>query len=120
MSTKSFTSGPILSPLLKFAIPVVFTLVLQSLYGAVDLFVVGQFASSADASAVSTGSQIMQTLTNVMAGLAMGTTILLGQQLGKNEHRMAGKSVGASIAFFAVVGILFSVFIFGFASKIST
>lgn len=120
MSTKTFTSGPILSPLLKFAIPVVFALILQSLYGAVDLFVVGQFASSADASAVSTGSQIMQTLTNVMAGLAMGTTILLGQQLGQNEHRKAGKTVGASIVFFAIVGVLFSIFIFGFSRQIST
>lgn len=120
MSTKTFTSGPILSPLLNFAIPVVFALILQSLYGAVDLFVVGQFASSADASAVSTGSQIMQTLTNVVAGLAMGTTILLGQQLGQNESRKAGKTVGASIVFFSVVGILFSIFIFAFSRQIST
>ena len=119
MNTKTFTSGPTLSPLLKFVIPVVFALILQSLYGAVDLLVVGQFASSADASAVSTGSQIMQTLTNVIAGLSMGTTILLGQQLGQKEYRKAGKTIGASIVFFAIVGILFSIFVFCFSRQIS-
>lgn len=120
MENKTFTEGPILKPLLKFALPVVLALVLQSLYGAVDLFVVGQFASSADASAVSTGSQIMQTLTGVMAGLAMGTTILLGQQLGGHHDRDAGKTVGASIALFGLLGILCSILIYFNASSISS
>ena len=68
---KSFTEGSILGPLLRFAIPVVLAMILQSLYGAVDLLVVGQFSSSADVSAVSTGSQIMQTLMGIIAGLSM-------------------------------------------------
>lgn len=58
----NFTSGPIAGPLFRFALPVMGALLLQSLYGAVDLFIVGHFASSADVSAVSTGSQILQTL----------------------------------------------------------
>lgn len=120
MENKTFTEGPILGPMLKFAIPVVLALVLQSLYGAVDLLVVGQFASSADASAVSTGSQIMQTLTSVMAGLAMGTTILLGQQLGGHHNRDAGKTVGASISLFGVLGIIFSIVIYLNAGGISS
>lgn len=105
----SFTEGKILSPLMKFAIPVVIALVLQSLYGAVDLLVVGQFATSADVSAVSTGSQIMLTITNVIAGLSMGTTILLGQLIGEGKKREAGKAMGASIIFFMIVAILFSI-----------
>ena len=52
------------SLLFLFAMPVLFALFLQAMYGAVDLLVVGKFASSADVSAVSTGSQIMMTLTN--------------------------------------------------------
>lgn len=48
------------------------------MYGAVDLLIVGKFASPADVSAVSTGSQIMMTLTNLVSNFAMGTTILLG------------------------------------------
>ena len=105
----SFTEGKILGPLLKFTIPVVLALVLQSLYGAVDLLVVGQFATSADVSAVSTGSQIMSTITNVIAGLSMGTTILLGQLIGEDKKREAGQAMGASIVFFIIVAILFSI-----------
>ncbi len=105
----SFTEGKILGPLLKFTIPVVLALVLQSLYGAVDLLVVGQFATSADVSAVSTGSQIMSTITNVIAGLSMGTTILLGQLIGEDKKREAGQAMGASIVFFFIVAILFSI-----------
>lgn len=47
----------------------VIRVVLQAMYGAVDLLVVGKFASSADVSAVSTGSQIMMTLTNLISSL---------------------------------------------------
>ena len=61
---------------------VLFALFLQAMYGAVDLLIVGKFAASADVSAVSTGSQIMMTLTNLVSSFAMGTTILLGQQIG--------------------------------------
>lgn len=109
MSENSFTQGKIFGPLIKFAIPVLLALFLQSLYGAVDLLVVGQFASSADVSAVSTGSQIMSTITNAIAGLAMGTTILLGQLLGEGKKEDAGKAVGASIFFFACFAIALSI-----------
>ena len=50
-----------------------------AMYGAVDLLVVGQFGSAEDVSAVSTGSQVMHTLTVVITGLSMGITVLVGQ-----------------------------------------
>jgi len=81
----SFTEGKILQPLILFAFPVLLALFLQAMYGAVDLLIVGKFASSADVSAVSTGSQIMSTLTNLISSFAMGTTILLGQQIGSGK-----------------------------------
>ena len=65
----SFTEGKIMQPLLLFVVPVLLALFLQAMYGAVDLLIVGKFASSADVSAVSTGSQIMTTLTNLVSSL---------------------------------------------------
>nr|WP_288547269.1 hypothetical protein [uncultured Blautia sp.] len=65
----SFTEGKIMQPLLLFAVPVLLALFLQAMYDAVDLLIVGKFASSADVSAVSTGSQIMTTLTNLVSSL---------------------------------------------------
>ena len=52
----NFTEGKILAPLIRFALPVLFAILLQTMYGAVDMIVVGQFASVADVSAVSTGT----------------------------------------------------------------
>ncbi|MCF0112029.1 MAG: MATE family efflux transporter, partial [Erysipelotrichaceae bacterium] len=109
MKESNFTEGSILGPLMKFAVPVILAMILQSLYGAVDLWVVGQFASSADVSAVATGTQIMHTLTSIVAGLSMGTTILIGQQIGEGNREGAGKSMGASVVFFAIVAVLLSV-----------
>ncbi len=81
----SFTEGKILQPLVLFAFPVLSALFLQAMYAAIDLLVVGKFASSADVPAVSTDSQIMTTLTNLISSFAMGTTILLGQQIGSGK-----------------------------------
>lgn len=109
MREGDFTQGKIFQPLVKFALPVLAALFLQSLYGAVDLLVVGQFASSADVSAVSTGSMLLQTVTNAIAGLSMGATVLIGQNLGRREEEKAGRVMGASIMFFLVFGIILSV-----------
>lgn len=76
--TLSFTDGKIFSPLIRFALPVLLALFLQTMYGAVDLLIVGQFGgemSTVYVSAVSTGSTVMQAITVVITGLAMGLTV---------------------------------------------
>lgn len=102
----SFTEGPILSPLLKFTVPVLAALFLQAMYGAVDLLVVGQFGSPADVSAVATGSQIMHTVTGFVTNLSMGATILLGQKLGQKRRDEAGQVVGSAVSLFTLIAIL--------------
>ncbi len=67
------------------------------MYGAVDLLVVGQFSTSADVSGVSTGSQIILTLTNLIVSFAMGITVAVGQK------------IGTGLLIFAIVGIIFTV-----------
>ena len=93
MKEANFTEGKIASPLLKFTVPILLAILLQALYGAVDLLVVGQFGSgaaggisaTAQVSAVATGSQIMQTVTGIVTGLTMGTTVLIGQRIGQGK-----------------------------------
>lgn len=114
----SFTEGKIMQPLIMFAFPVLLALFLQAMYGAVDLLVVGKFASSADVSAVSTGSQIMTTLTNLISSFAMGTTILLGQQIGSGKREEGGRTVGTAILMFAGIAVIMSVFLMIFAPQV--
>lgn len=104
-----FTEGKIFGPLIKFALPVFFALCLQSLYGAVDLLVVGQFGTAADVSAVSTGSQMMHMVTVVVTGMAMGTTIMLGHAIGCGKKDEAGNIIGNSITFFAIMAIVVTI-----------
>lgn len=101
----SFIQGPILGPLLRFTFPVLLALFLQAMYGAVDLMVVGRFGQPADVSAVSTGSQVMQTVTSLVTGLSMGATVLLGQRLGEGRPEEGGKVLGSAIALFAAVAL---------------
>ncbi len=107
----NFTAGKILSPLIRFMVPVFLAMFLQSMYGAVDLLIVGKFAHSVDVSAVSTGSQIMMTLTNLVTSFAMGTTILLGQRIGEGRGREGGHVIGSSICLFGVIAGVFTILI---------
>ena len=103
--TKDFTEGKILPQLLSFAFPVLLALFLQAMYGAVDLLVVGQFASAIDVSAVSTGSQIMHSITTVITGLAMGLTVLVGQKIGEKRPEQAGAVIGNGICLFGALAL---------------
>ncbi|MGI6118026.1 MAG: MATE family efflux transporter [Bilifractor sp.] len=114
---KNFTEGPITGPLVKFMLPILLALILQALYGAVDLLVVGRFARSADISAVATGSQLMTTVTNTMATFSTGVTILLGHQIGQGRSREGGRTIGASILLFFVIGLVVTAVLVIFAGN---
>ena len=112
--THSLTEGNVFYSLMYFAVPVFFTLFLQALYGGVDLLVVGQFADTSDVSGVATGSMLLQTVTNIITGLSMGITVLVGEKIGQKKPQEAGKAIGSGICLFATVGIIVSlVLLFG-------
>ena len=106
---KNLTEGNILSSLMGFALPVLAALFLQTMYGAVDMMIVGRFSQASEVSAVSTGSWIMQTITTAIVGLSMGTTILLGRRIGEKQPEEAGRVAGAGIWLFAWIGIVVTV-----------
>ncbi len=109
---QNFTRGKIFSPLIRFAVPILIALLLQAMYGAVDLLIVGRFGgASADVfvSAVSTGSQIMMTLTIVITGLAMGLTVYVGTKIGAGKRAEAGRIIGSGISFFAMLSAVVTV-----------
>ena len=115
-----FTKGPIAGPLILFALPVMGAMILQSLYGAVDLMIVGKYGSAADVSAVSTGAQIMSTLTQVVVNMAVGVTILLGQFIGAGRISEAGGIIRSGMKLFGTAAALMSVAIPLLAKPLST
>ena len=116
----TFTEGPILGPLLRFSLPVLLALLLQSLYGAVDLLIVGKFAATQDVSGVSVGSQLMMTASSFVSSMAMGTTILLGQRIGMGDQKSGGRIIGATVVLFVGIGAVFTVALPIFSGALAT
>ena len=99
----NLTEGKILGALIGFMLPILGSLFLQMMYGAVDLLIVGQFGGEhADVyvSAVSTGAHLMHTVTFVITGLAMGLTISIGRCVGAGKREEAGDIIGSCVVLF--------------------
>ena len=89
-----FTTGSIPVKLIKFMAPIFGALVLQAMYGAVDLLVVGWFGTTEGISAVSTGSNLINLVVFTISGLTMGITVLISRYLGGEKGRAYRKSFG--------------------------
>lgn len=98
--------GKIAPVLLRFALPFMLASFLQSVYGAVDLFVVGRYTGSAAVSAVSIGSQLMMIATCLVQGICTGGTMLIGQRIGEKNWKGAASAVGNQCVLFAALALL--------------
>ena len=94
------TTGSVRKTVVRFSLPYLLSYFLQTLYGMADLFIIGQFEGVASTTAVSVGSQVMHMLTVMIVGLAMGSTVSIGQAVGAGDARRAGRSIGNTAALF--------------------
>jgi len=106
MKTFSLTEGRVAPTLVRFALPFMFSSLLQSLYGAADLFVVGQYAGAAAVSGVSIGSQIMSTVTMLILSLSMGGTVLIGNCIGQKNKDGAATAIGTQAVLFGLFALV--------------
>lgn len=114
-----FTTGSILKKMLLFMVPILGSLILQAMYGAVDLLVVGQFGTTAGLSGISTGSNIMNFATFVVSGFAMAVTVLISRYIGMNRKDKLSDLIGATIVFFGAISIVCTVGLIFFARPIA-
>ena len=109
MQARNLTEGSILRNIITFSLPYLLSYFMQILYGMVDLFIVGQYCGVASISAVSIGSQVMHMLTVIIIGLAMGTTVVVGQAIGARNDRKAAAVVGNTISLFMMFSLFLTV-----------
>ena len=114
-----FTTGSIPKKLLHFMLPIFGSLVLQAMYGAVDLLVVGRFGTTAGLSGVSTGSNVLNMVTFTVTGCAMAVTILIGHYLGEKKPQKVGPLIGAAICLFTVISAILCFVMVVFARPIA-
>lgn len=106
---RNLTTGRVFRNLILFSLPYLLSYFLQTLYGMADLFIIGQFEGVASTTAVSVGSQVMHMLTVMIVGLAMGTTVCVGQAVGGGNRKQAAKEIGNTVTLFMAVSLLLTV-----------
>jgi len=116
---QDFTEGSIIKKLVLFMVPIFGALVLQAMYGAVDLLIVGWFGTNAGISAVSTGSNIVNLVVFTVTGLTMGITVLISRYLGEGKAKQIGYVLGGVIAFFFILAIIISILMVVFAPSLA-
>ncbi len=112
---KNLTTGSVFKTVLYFSLPYILSYFLQTLYGMADLFIIGQFNGVESTTAVSVGSQVMHMLTVMLVGLAMGTTVMVGQAVGAGKREEASYAIGNTVilfmglSVFLMIGLLLAV-----------
>ena len=106
---KDFTTGNILPKMIKFMLPILLALILQAMYGAVDLIVVGKFGTNEDLSGVATGSVIINTFTMVITSLASGVMVLIGRYVGEGRKDKLADVIGGAILAYGIFGIIYTI-----------
>lgn len=102
------TNGPLFSTILLFALPIMAMNVLQLMFNAADMMVVGRFASSQALGAVGATAYLINLLVNVFMGLSIGTSVVLARDYGANNVEGVRETVHTSIAlsFFSGIGVM--------------
>ena len=115
---RNLTTGSVLGNVIYFSLPYLLSYFLQTLYGMADLFIIGQFEGVASTTAVSIGSQVMHMLTVMIVGLAMGSTVSIGQAIGGNDKRKASLDIGNTVTLFMMLSVALTIILLILADSI--
>ena len=100
------TEGPIFSKLLKFSIPLIFSSLLQLLFNAADIVVVGRFAGDNALAAVGSTGSLINLLVNLFQGLSIGTNVVAAHYFGANRKSELKETVHTAMLLSIYSGII--------------
>lgn len=104
-------SGPLISKLISFALPLMLSSILQLLFNAVDLIVVGRFAGSNCLAAVGATTALINIFINFFIGLSLGANVCAARYYASGEHGKMSAVVHTSILTALISGVM--IFILG-------
>ena len=102
-------NGPLIRPILMFSIPLMLTGILQLLFNAADIVVVGQFAGSTALAAVGSTGALINLIVNVFMGMSIGASVVVAQNYGAGKWKDVSEAVHTAIALSLVCGALVTV-----------
>ena len=99
-------NGPLFGKIVIFALPIMAMNILQLLFNAADMVVVGRFSGSRALAAVGATGALINLLINLFMGLSVGTAVIVAQDIGADKPDEVSKSVHTSIAISIINGLL--------------
>lgn len=113
--TLDIRNGPVLKNIIIYTIPIILTGILQLLFNAADLIVVGFFSGSDSVAAVGATASLTNLIVNLFIGLSVGAGVIVAQCLGAGDSQAASQTVHTAIpvafiggAILSVIGVAFS------------
>lgn len=98
-------NGPLLSKIIFFALPLAATGILQQLFNATDMAVVGKFASSTALAAVGSNAPIVNLIGSLFMGTAMGANVVIANAIGASDEKRIKNAVHTAISFSSILGV---------------
>ena len=108
-------SGPIMPKLISFSIPLMLSGILQLMFNAVDIVVVGKFSGSLALAAVGSTTALINVFTNLFIGISLGANVLSARFYASGRNKEMSETVHTSIALALVSGILMALVGLGFS-----
>ena len=102
----SMTSGPLLPNIIFYTIPIILTSILQLLFNAADLIIVGRFCGSVSVAAVGATSSITNLMVNFFIGLSVGAGVTVAHGLGSREENVVHNTVHTALPTALVSGVV--------------
>ena len=102
-------TGPILPKMLRFALPLMASSLLQLLFNAADIIVVGQFCGDIYTAAVGSNGSLINLLTNFFIGLSVGTNVLAARYFGADNHKDLSETVHTSMLISVISGVFLTI-----------
>ena len=101
------TTGPLIPKILQFSLPLMLTGILQLLYNAADVIVVGNFAGHTALAAVSSTGSLINLLVNVFMGLSVGASVVIAQAFGAGDMQRMRRAehTAMTLALFMGIGV---------------
>ncbi len=107
--TMDMCSGSVFKKMLLFAVPLMLSGVLQLLFNAADVMVVGKFAGDDSLAAVGSTTALINLLTNLFVGLSIGANVLVARYFGAKQDRELKETVHTSMMLSTLCGIVLTV-----------
>jgi len=101
--------GPLLPSIIQYTVPIILTSILQLLFNAADLVIVGQFCGSASVAAVGATGSVTNLIVTLFVGLSSGAGVTVAQAIGSGDQREIQRTVHTALPIALIGGVILTV-----------